>query len=299
MDLIVETDLGRDADDFFAICYLVSAGVNIRAITISPGDKDQISVAKFMCKQLGLGIPIGSAKPDREKSSVGGVHVHVLKKYGWPERMQPDGLGGDIIAQAFKDYPEVELFAIGPLQSVGQFLRANPDHAPFKATMQGGFVPYSLHNYEVKRLEKFEGLITCPTFNLGGDPKSAALFIEDKNITRSFVGKNVCHTIVYDKQTFIAHKNSHLGLMPDDMLWHKAQTLFKQTMNLFFDLGAPHKMFHDPTAAALMLHPEIGTWLTGTLYRENGHYGTKLEGNDKLLVTLNEEKLWDCIFSGS
>ncbi len=36
-NLVVETDLGRDPDDFSALCYLISAGYNIVGITITPG----------------------------------------------------------------------------------------------------------------------------------------------------------------------------------------------------------------------------------------------------------------------
>ena len=59
MDIIIETDIGGDPDDFFAICYLISSGANIRLINISPGSKRQIAIAKFIIKRLGLNIPIG------------------------------------------------------------------------------------------------------------------------------------------------------------------------------------------------------------------------------------------------
>lgn len=146
-DIIIETDIGRDADDFFALCYLASVpGVNIRAITVSPGDKDQIAVAKFILDRIGLyGVPVGSAKPDREKSSVGGFHPHILKKYKWPERMEPDGSGENVLKAAFGLYPTAELFCIGPLQSVGPYLMNNPDRKVFRSVMQGGFAGYHLH----------------------------------------------------------------------------------------------------------------------------------------------------------
>ena len=36
MNLIVETDIGRDPDDVFALLYLVQAGAHLRAVTVSP-----------------------------------------------------------------------------------------------------------------------------------------------------------------------------------------------------------------------------------------------------------------------
>src|SRR5687768_14361486 len=122
MDVIVETDLGRDPDDFFALCYLVDAGATLRAITISPGDRDQVAVAKGLLKELGLDVPVGSAKPDREQSSSGGVHMEFLERYGHPTRAAPDDAGHALIAAALRDHPDATLFVCGPLQSVGRHL---------------------------------------------------------------------------------------------------------------------------------------------------------------------------------
>jgi pyrimidine-specific ribonucleoside hydrolase len=294
MNLILETDLGRDADDFFAICYLLSACVNIRAITISPGDKDQISVAKFMCNRLGVNIPIGSAKPDREKSSVGGVHVHVLKKANWPERMDPDGYGPDIIKDTLAAYPDCELFSIGPLQSVGPYLINNPSASIERATMQGGFAGYHLHAPTV-RMEKFEGKETVPTFNLGGDKKSAQYYVQTSQVkNKQFVGKNLCHTIVYDPPKLEEHLKFYRNhFAPEPM------RLFLDTMQLFFDNGAPYKMFHDPTAAVCHLHPDIGTWYDGELYYEKGQWGTRAGSGHRVLVDIDREQLWKHIIAGT
>jgi inosine-uridine nucleoside N-ribohydrolase len=308
MDIILETDLGRDADDFFALCYLRSAGVNIRAITISPGDKDQISVAKFMLERLGLvGVPVGSAKPDREKSSVQGMHVDLLEKHGWPERMHPDGKGDDVIKACLGLYPNCELFCIGPLQSVGPYIRRWEDREieflPIRrSTMQGGFAGYHLYEPPVGRLGKFEGLKTCPTFNLGGDKQSSLRYVHTTAITNKvFVGKNVCHSIVYEPETLRKHRDQiEIGPKSDQnfVSWHLGQQLFLEAMQLFFDRGAPHKMFHDPTAAVCMLHPEIGTWIDGTVYYEKGGWGTKADGPHRVLVDIDRDKLWEHIFSG-
>src|SRR5262245_15797157 len=81
LDLIVETDLGHDPDDFFTLCYLAAVGVRLRAITIVPGDRDQLAVARLLVKVLGLEIPVGVSKPDSRKSSSGGVHHELLAHF--------------------------------------------------------------------------------------------------------------------------------------------------------------------------------------------------------------------------
>lgn len=286
INVIVETDLGRDPDDLFAILYLVSAGVNIRCITISPGDQDQISIAKFICKELGLNIPIGTGKAGRNKTSSGGVHYELLKKYHHSLNCSPDGLGEDIIADTMNSFPDSELFAIGPLASVGGYLRKGGREF-VRSTMQGGFVGYNLHNLDVPRLEKFEGLSNCPTFNMNGDISGIeALLASDTD--RYFVGKNVCHTIVYNRDVY------NQRVIPS---LNRAMELFSEAMGMYLNRHG-EKKFHDPTAAVCFLYPEIGTWYRGELYREKGGWGTMPGGNDSMLVDINRDMLWDHLQNG-
>jgi inosine-uridine nucleoside N-ribohydrolase len=107
MKLIVETDLGRDPDDFFALCYFIDAGVHLQLITISPGDPDQVAVAKFILKECGLDIPVGVSDVNRNKRSVGSIHTELLKKYGYPEAVQSDGAGHEFMRKIWaKEWAE-------------------------------------------------------------------------------------------------------------------------------------------------------------------------------------------------
>src|SRR4051812_27560323 len=108
MDLIVETDIGHDPDDFFAICYLVAAGVKIRAIVVTPGDKDQLAVVNLLCSELGLDIPVGYSK-ESVKYSAGGVHAELLRRYGVSKDGKADGWGHEVINDTFVKFPESNL----------------------------------------------------------------------------------------------------------------------------------------------------------------------------------------------
>ena len=99
MKLIVETDLGHDPDDFFAICWLVAAGVQIRMLTIVPGNPDQVAVARLLCQRLGLDIPVGASKWQSGKRSSGGMHHRLVERHGLSLEGQPDGLGHDLVAE--------------------------------------------------------------------------------------------------------------------------------------------------------------------------------------------------------
>ena len=275
MSLIIETDIGHDPDDFFAICYLAAAGVNIRAILVSPGDPDQIAIARFICRELGLNIPIGAGMADRTKRSSGSIHHWLLQKYGQPLDASPDCLSHEILETM--DLSDTELFVIGPLNGVGEYFRRGGK--PLKrATMQGGFVPYSVQR-PVISLDKFEGKPFMPTFNLNGDRKGADLFLK-ADMPRQMVGKNVCHSVVFDRKRFARFTKPI----------NRASELFCEAAEPYL---AQHdsKKFHDPTAAVCHLHPEVGVWMDGkTVRRESGW--TTVPGEDKVLVDLDHVAMW-------
>lgn len=290
MNLIVETDIGHDPDDFFALCYLVSAGVNIRGIMISPGDPDQIAIARFFCKEVGLDIPIGASKLDRIKLSSGSIHHNLLKKYGHSLTSSPDGLGIDLLPSIFNDYPDSELFVIGPVSSLGKHLAAHPEQIIKRATMQGGFVGYHLYDPQVK-LPQFEGKSWVPTFNMNGDRPGTLAFTGAKIAERHFVGKNVCHTILYNKE--------HFGKMSKPNC--RAAELFMEGMGLYLEKHEDKK-FHDPTAAVCHLHEEIGVWLAGKVRKIEQGWGTICEvepkdNTDWVLADVDRELLWDHIYN--
>lgn len=280
MDMIIETDLGHDPDDFFTICYLAAVGVNIRCITIVPGDPDQIAIARLLVKELGLDAPVGASKLNREKHSSGGVHHALLKKYGLPLESQPDNLGHILIGDVFQEFPESDLLIIGPASNVGQFLQEHPDQQIGRATMQGGFLPYSVFS-PAKRLEKFEGKDWVPSFNPNGDRKAFMSFAEAQVDNRKFVGKNVCHTILYNHDI-------HRRLKPHN----RASELFREAMDIYL-FHHSEKKFHDPLAAACHLHPEIGTFVRGKPVKmESGWSVTPDPNGDQILGDVDREAFW-------
>jgi inosine-uridine nucleoside N-ribohydrolase len=285
MDLIVETDLGHDPDDFFALCYLAAAGVRLRAITVVPGDRDQLAVARMMVQFLGLDIAVGASKPDSRKCSSGGMHYEVLDRFGFPREADHDGPGHEVLAAVMASHPGCEFLVIGPCTSTARYL-ARPDAiVPRRLTMQGGFLGYHLHAPKV-RLPEFEGKTWMPTFNLNGDRKGAEILLKAPIPERRFVGKNVCHTLLYDRAF-------HATMPPADAA-SSAAVLFMAGMAAYL---AKHdeKKWHDPTAAACHLHPEIGTWVRGRVERIEGGWGTIAdEGGDRILADIDREALWEC-----
>jgi len=287
MDMLIETDVGNDPDDFFALCYLVSAGVNIKGILITPGDPEQVRLVRFFCEQVGLDIPIGVGKLDRYKRWDLGMHTELLNRYKYPDKTEHDGFGGDIAADILKNDP-CDLFVIGPAKSIGSFFKDNPDFELDRATMQGGFVGYHIYSPKI-RLEKFEEKTWASTFNLNGDRKGGLRFIDAKIKHKQFVSKNICHTVIYTRDTY--KKMS----APRD----RASELFMEAMHLYLSKH-PEKKFHDPCAAVCHLHPEVGTWIRGKICKMKEGWGAILnENGDYLIADLDYEAFWEHIYQWS
>lgn len=279
MNLIIETDLGHDPDDFFTITWLLAAGIKIKAITITPGDPDQIAIAKFILTQIGLDIPVGASQLNKTALSSGSIHHELLKKYGYPLEAKADGFGHKII-ENYVD-PETQFLILGPLSNFGKFL--SKTNWSGISTMQGGFVPFSLYRPSVI-LPKFEGKNYMPTFNLNGDREMASIFL-NSNSKRKFVGKNVCHTIEFNGQKASEFKTPT----------SRAGELFLEGANLYFKKHGAKK-FHDPLAAVCHLRPDIGTWINGKPRKEKDGWTTG-EGDDLVLVDVNRQEFWKILQS--
>lgn len=292
MDLIIETDIGHDPDDFFALCYFHSAGINIRSILVTIGHPFQIEITRFFCDYLGLNIPIGTATLEKTELKTGGVNFHgkLLDHFMYRNSKPADGLGKDVIQSVLNDYPDCEFFVCGPPKSFGAFI-IDTNRIINNVTIQGGFLSYSL--YEPKqKLEKFKGCLEVPTYNLNGAKKEAQEIVDSSKIKNlRFVSKNICHTVIYDRS-----RHQMLKKFPIN---NKAQELFIKGMDLYLNKH-PEKKFHDPTAAVCHLHPEIATWFKGRLYYDKNKWGTRKDENcnSQIIADIDYDALWNHIATG-
>lgn len=286
MDLIISTDLGHDPDDFFAITYLIAAGVNVRALVVDPGDPDQLAIAHFIRSECSLDFPIACGKLNRMNNSSGSIHHDLLKKYRRGLAEKSDGLGEVIIKETLDKFPQAELFTIGPPRSVGKFLRENPGTKITRSVMQGGFLPYSHHNFSANIYPDMADKLMMPTFNMNGDREGTWSLLSGNIDERRFIGKNICHTVIYDRDVF---KNK-IGKPIN-----RASELFVEASAMYFS-KEKSKKFHDPTAAVGVLHPEVFDWVRGTPFYDMGKWGTTLSPNgDYIAANVNYNKLWEYI----
>jgi inosine-uridine nucleoside N-ribohydrolase len=291
MNLIVETDIGRDPDDVFALLYLVQAGAQLRGITVSPGDRDQIALLRWLLAKIGVEVPVGAARFLPDQRSLSAPHERMLEKDNVDRLADADGPGVDILEATLTTYPDCAVYCCGPMKSLGAYLeRHHSADNPFRnrVTVQGGFIGYDVHGRKVERLDKFEDKNKVATFNLGGCKKSSLLLLERVKAPH-FIGKNLCHTITY---TRAEHARLQGDASPIYALFHELMEDYLATQD--------EKVLHDVIAAVGHWHPEYFDWFAGELYREQGEYGTRPSDNPRHLVAVDVERqrLWDSILHG-
>lgn len=289
--ILVETDIGQDPDDLFALLYLLSADVDIKAIVLSPGDKFQIAITRFLLKECGKeDIPIGVPSKCGDLQRKTRFHYSVLDKYGYSHEDNPDWYGPDLMWQMREKYPDIEFFLIGPLFNMKEYLESGDTQSIVRTVMQGGFVPYNiLEESDYIPVDRFKGKNSFMTFNLCSYREGGQFLFDSETVkSKSFVTKNMCNTLFYNEE--IQNK-----IVPQN----RAMELFKECSSILFG-KRKDKRLHDVYAAVNLLHPEIFRGVRGKLYfTDDGKCSACLDrGADNLWLNVDESKMWDYIIQG-
>ncbi len=289
-EVIIETDLGHDPDDFFAICWLVAKNVKIKALTLTPGDIDQIAIARFLRKEFHLDFPIGVSKLDREKYSSGGMYYDLLRSRGLfgklhTEKHNHDGEGCDVISQAWDETQD--FLIIGPATNMRKFIeKTNLNFYTGELVMQGGFLPYSQNPYNLNQLDKFKGLESVGTFNFNGDHKAINKICETKFHSKKFIGKHICHGVIINKDI---ERQFDYG---DDA----ASELFKEGMRSLFN-HTDSKKFHDPLAALELFYGGLYSpleFIKGRIFHTKGGWTTTQDSSSdcQIAADIDQDYFW-------
>lgn len=282
MNVFFDLETG-DPDDVFALAILAThPRANLVGVTVSPGGKDQIGIVSHVLNRLGKhNVPIGAGTPKNDKPRVSSFH------YSWLGKIQPkepDAPATEVILETLKKYPDTHLVTGAPLTNIANAARATkPGIAFFQEwTCQGGFAGDNIVP-EHLRLPKFNGRVTCPTYNLGGNPQAAHYLLCDHQGPtphRRLVPKSICHGTIWD-ETFNQQvpKETHPGL-----------DLVKEGMTYYCHSKPQGKALHDVVAAIAALSPEIGTWVRVKPYSKSGEWGCHLSNepdSPMIMIDLN------------
>lgn len=267
----------NDPDDYLTLLLLLGhPKVNLKAVTITPGSIYQIGLVERTLKLFEKEIPIGSFDITHPSTCVSSWHERV---YGKIEPSQNAENGAKVLYENCDE--NTTLITGAPLKNLGKAL----DYEDFKLkrlVAQGGFAGEGVIPRE-KQMKKFEGKLTCPTFNLNGDRVSAKKVLEtDKIEERYFVSKNVCHSVVYDSTI-------HEILRPIKDKSLSLKMIYKG-MNAYLEKKASGKKFHDPLAACCAIDLEIGVWAEVEKFYKRGGWGSKLAENTNTWIITDYDK---------
>lgn len=219
LDLIWDMETG-DPDDFLTLLLLLGhPRVNLLGVTITPGTPDQVGVVRRALEWFDRKLPVGAFdlehRPPAKKERLCVSSWH-YRAFGDLPPSRDAAPGPDLLRELCG--PGTTLVTGGPLRNLGRAIQ-RPGFQLGRLVVQGGFAGEGVVPRE-RQLPKFRGLVTCPTYNLNGDPAAALAVVACPAIaSKRFVSKNVCHGVVYDEAL-----HAHVGTLRDrskslDLMW--------------------------------------------------------------------------------
>ncbi|GIH93289.1 nucleoside hydrolase [Planobispora siamensis] len=230
-------------------------------------------------------VPVGAADPGTGKEHVSAFHHRWL---GTPPPEDADAAPAELIARSLREHPGAVLLTGGPLRNLGRLLDEYPQARLSRWVAQGGFAGDNVVAPE-HRLPKFDGRLTCPTFNFNGDPRAARLALSsgERIGRRELVSKNVTHGVVYDRRF-------HERLRPLRDRSAGLSLLF-EGMERYLRKKPGGKLLHDPTAACLAIDGAAASWAQVEMVRdESGAWGALPAPGSRTFITvgIDHERLF-------
>ncbi|MBI5389862.1 nucleoside hydrolase [Candidatus Woesearchaeota archaeon] len=130
--LIIDTDIGVDVDDAFALAYAVKSGLDVQLITTVYGDTElRAKIATYLVQDLlqaDIPIAAGLEKPLKHKLvfPLAG-HEKLAIPSGYAPSINANGI--EALASTIRSSPGIEIACIGPLTNIATLLSTSPDLA--------------------------------------------------------------------------------------------------------------------------------------------------------------------------
>jgi len=267
-----------DPDDVLTLLFLAShPAVELRAVTITPGNEEQVALVRWLLQQLGLThIRLGAqAWPANAKKPVP-LTARFYQNFGRAPTGEPLCERADKVLLDCCD-ESTTLVTGAPLHNLGDALLMTSFHLG-RWVAQGGFAGEGVVPRE-QQMDKFKGKEVCPTWNFGGNIAAAQAALETTAISRKLcVSKNVCHSVVYDEGWHRALGNAAKVAerhRPDGRR-AVALRMMHDTMDQYLRDKPGGKKLHDPLALAVAINESVCTLAEVKLYAQKGQWGSKL-----------------------
>lgn len=274
MNIIFDMETA-DPDDALTLCFLAGhPRVNLRAVTITPGSRDQVGVVRHLLKRLNReDVEVGARNIDHPKECVSAFHYNWLGKIAPSEAKE----AYKVMYDCYQQYPDSILLTGAALHNPKNLLNNYPDVEIPLWVGQGGFAGEGVVPQEYQ-LAKFLNKKTCPTFNFNGDSVGAKLMLSSTQVKRRLlVSKNVCHGVIYNHEVheYVSqNKNNNPGIA----LIHNGMEFYLKKNTC--------KAFHDPLAACVMINENICEFKEVEVFREKGEWGSSLKKGTNTFISI-------------
>eukprot|EP00927_Polykrikos_kofoidii_P045022 TRINITY_DN3888_c0_g1_i2.p1 TRINITY_DN3888_c0_g1~~TRINITY_DN3888_c0_g1_i2.p1 ORF type:complete len:877 (+),score=124.42 TRINITY_DN3888_c0_g1_i2:213-2633(+) len=257
-----------DPDDVMTLLFLAAhAAVDLKAITVTPGSHFQVSLIRWLLREVGLsGVRVGAQDWPNNKRvpAPNGIFYSVFKQC--EKELPTDDNDCEEASKVLLECCDMSTTLItgGPLTNLAAAL----SHDDFKLerwVAQGGFagegvVPSDLQMHGLKGLTPCGRY--CRTTNFGSDPNATLCALRSTSIGRRVcVSKNVCHRTLYADGAHGWHAGVRVAACESDgrPARCKALKLMHKAMSKWLAKNPGGKKIHDPLALAVALDESVCT----------------------------------------
>lgn len=277
-----------DPDDVLTLLFLLGhPEIALVGLSVTPGRADQIKLLDYLLHKFSAPLDIALSYGNRKfhRSGVSGVYYkHYPEAKEWQPRREWSSDVAGVLKGVHSKHPDLCILTGAPLTNIAAYMKEAT--LPLKRWIaQGGFAGDNIVEPE-HRLEKFSGLLTCSTFNFGGDIPSAEFLLSTPLIQyRRLLSKNICHGTVYSKEFRSAF--SRLSGLSETH-----QAIFDFLEKQYISKGNYEKKIHDLVAAVALTNPDICGYRKVELYCEKGKWGSKENqaSNTEISVNIDLDK---------
>eukprot|EP00443_Scrippsiella_acuminata_P084809 CAMPEP_0115410616 /NCGR_PEP_ID=MMETSP0271-20121206/20611_1 /TAXON_ID=71861 /ORGANISM="Scrippsiella trochoidea, Strain CCMP3099" /LENGTH=619 /DNA_ID=CAMNT_0002834799 /DNA_START=159 /DNA_END=2018 /DNA_ORIENTATION=- len=267
-----------DPDDVLTLLFLCShPAVELRAVTITPGSEEQVALVRWLLEQVGVThLRLGAQDwPTNAKKTVN-LSTSFYKGFGRSHASEPRCERADKVLLECCD-EGATLVTGAALHNLGAALKMDGFRLG-RWVAQGGFAGEGVVPGG-KQMDKFQGKVTCPTWNFGGNIPAAQAALATEAIARKIcVSKNVCHSVVYDEQWHEALGAAAQAETRKEPRGSRALAfgLMHKAMEEYLRRKPGGKKLHDPLALAVALDESVCELAEVQLFCQKGQWGSRL-----------------------
>lgn len=291
-----------DPDDVLTLLFLCSKpGLELRAVTVTPGTEDQVSMIGWILKTVGMsGVRIGATEWPRKAAGKGVIYGRFYDSFG---RLDKDEIVCEPADRVLLECCDerVTLVTGAALTNLGAALQ----HDGFRLgrwVAQGGFAGEGVVPSHLQ-MPKFKGKTSCATWNFGGNLPAATAALASPCIGRRVcVSKNVCHRTGYDAQW---QRELGAALANETSIGRscrlKALEMLHAAMANYMSAGKVKKM-HDPLALAVALDESVCELAEVEVFKSPpGSWGSRLAPGSGTWISIDydDEKFRAVLLSDS